>query len=318
MQPQIYTLRWIKLLFMREFHLTDTVVLWDAMFCESVDLNLLDYIAVAMCRYVRDQRTLLSYTSSHCATKFITAVLGRSHHEILARLLRFPPVEDVHVLVEMAVRMKQSGPPPPEPAQRSEGAAGVLEAILAAAVAAAQVVVNTATEVVSAARVPAEYVLLALLPFVLALVPYRVAEGSDVAHLSFVAGRRMSRIDGRGGIGRPRGASMQQQEDSVVPGDWYCAVCQSLFCYRVFIAVFCVLCCWLPTACAAASVDTLTAMQEDVGGPRWVVATLQVRAFTQTFHHFCPPCAMSSFMQMPPKKMAETETGEAFAEALSR
>eukprot|EP00698_Gefionella_okellyi_P012197 TRINITY_DN3267_c0_g1_i1.p1 TRINITY_DN3267_c0_g1~~TRINITY_DN3267_c0_g1_i1.p1 ORF type:complete len:514 (-),score=101.04 TRINITY_DN3267_c0_g1_i1:325-1710(-) len=103
-EPQLYTMRWIRLLFSREFHLNDAVLLWDAMLAESIDLALLDYIAVAMMRYTRD------------------FLLQSTHDSILQRLLRYPPVEDVHVLVEMALKMKSNPqgaavqqPPSPSP-----------------------------------------------------------------------------------------------------------------------------------------------------------------------------------------------------------
>jgi len=31
-QPQLYLLRWLRLLFGREFHLSDSMLVWDALF----------------------------------------------------------------------------------------------------------------------------------------------------------------------------------------------------------------------------------------------------------------------------------------------
>jgi len=47
--------RWIRLLFGREFDLQDLLVLWDALFADSVTLDLVDYIFVAMMYNIRDR-----------------------------------------------------------------------------------------------------------------------------------------------------------------------------------------------------------------------------------------------------------------------
>uniref|UniRef100_A0A668ABW0 TBC1 domain family, member 5 n=1 Tax=Myripristis murdjan TaxID=586833 RepID=A0A668ABW0_9TELE len=55
--PQIYGIRWVRLLFGREFPLQDLLVVWDALFADSITLDLVDYIFVAMLLYIRDART---------------------------------------------------------------------------------------------------------------------------------------------------------------------------------------------------------------------------------------------------------------------
>ena len=50
--------RWVRLLFGREFPLQDLLVMWDALFADSITLDLVDYIFVAMLLYIRDARTL--------------------------------------------------------------------------------------------------------------------------------------------------------------------------------------------------------------------------------------------------------------------
>uniref|UniRef100_A0A8C4EBS1 TBC1 domain family, member 5 n=1 Tax=Dicentrarchus labrax TaxID=13489 RepID=A0A8C4EBS1_DICLA len=52
--PQIYGIRWVRLLFGREFPLQDLLVVWDALFADSITLDLVDYIFVAMLLYIRD------------------------------------------------------------------------------------------------------------------------------------------------------------------------------------------------------------------------------------------------------------------------
>ncbi|RXM29206.1 TBC1 domain family member 5 [Acipenser ruthenus] len=46
--------RWVRLLFGREFSLQDLLVVWDALFADSITLDLVDYIFVAMLLYIRD------------------------------------------------------------------------------------------------------------------------------------------------------------------------------------------------------------------------------------------------------------------------
>lgn len=50
--------RWVRLLFGREFPLQDLLVVWDALFADSITLDLVDYIFVAMLLYIRDARML--------------------------------------------------------------------------------------------------------------------------------------------------------------------------------------------------------------------------------------------------------------------
>lgn len=54
--PQIFLIRWIRLLFGREFPLEDVLGLWDILFAEDPGLDLVDLISVAMLLRVRWQR----------------------------------------------------------------------------------------------------------------------------------------------------------------------------------------------------------------------------------------------------------------------
>ncbi|CAK0856589.1 unnamed protein product [Prorocentrum cordatum] len=134
-EPQIFLLRWIRLLFCREFHVADTVALWTMIFADAgsveardaafipyaaadaVDregvqaaeaasraLPLVDFFAVAMIEFLRMQ--LLSMDESEC----------------LQRLMKFPPVENVATLITLAKRLRAGEaapipqlPPPPAP-----------------------------------------------------------------------------------------------------------------------------------------------------------------------------------------------------------
>lgn len=46
--------RWVRLLFGREFLLQDLLAVWDALFADSITLDLVDYVFVAMLLYIRD------------------------------------------------------------------------------------------------------------------------------------------------------------------------------------------------------------------------------------------------------------------------
>jgi hypothetical protein len=136
--PQLYLLRWFRLLFCREFHLEDTMLIWDVIFATSEKQNtnvtatpsspvsisnsspssptitssslvsastpvelanaaspagqgflLAEYFSVAMLQYVR--QALLQGDNSYC----------------LRRLLRYPPVEDVRVLLARALHFSK-------------------------------------------------------------------------------------------------------------------------------------------------------------------------------------------------------------------
>jgi hypothetical protein len=89
---RVFLLRWLRLLFGREFHQEDVLVIWDSLFTVVSRLDqpncltqLVESFAVAMVLFVRP--ALIEYTDMH---------------QCLRRLMKFPPVEDVTVLVETA------------------------------------------------------------------------------------------------------------------------------------------------------------------------------------------------------------------------
>lgn len=86
-EPQLYALKWIRLLFGREFHIADVVTLWDAIFAWGQGLALVDMVSVVMLIYIRE------------------AILGKEYTDAMARLMKFPPVEDVSIFIESALRL---------------------------------------------------------------------------------------------------------------------------------------------------------------------------------------------------------------------
>lgn len=111
-EPQIYLQRWVRCLLSREFNLSDTLVLWDSIFaCAHIaeenriefftgkldfhkELVMLDFLCIAMIIFVR----------SFC---IFYIVLQCDATGIMRRLLKFPPVEDVGILISMANSYKE-------------------------------------------------------------------------------------------------------------------------------------------------------------------------------------------------------------------
>lgn len=101
-EPQMYLQRWLRCILSREFSLGDCLLLWDAILGSyshepEKELELLDYLCVAMIVYVR------SFRKSYL-------VLQSDHFEILTRLLKFPPVEDLHEIISIALKFKSPKP----------------------------------------------------------------------------------------------------------------------------------------------------------------------------------------------------------------
>ncbi|CAG9321300.1 TBC1D5_4 [Blepharisma stoltei] len=95
-EPNIYLQRYLRCMLTREFTLADSLVIWDALFASLAqpiqrnrEIILLDFMCVAMFIFVR----------SH--------LLECDDSGILRRLLRYPPVEDVHVIISSALSYKE-------------------------------------------------------------------------------------------------------------------------------------------------------------------------------------------------------------------
>ncbi|KAF6101346.1 TBC1 domain family member 5 [Phyllostomus discolor] len=86
--PQIYGLRWIRLLFGREFPLQDLLVVWDALFADGLSLSLVDYIFIAMLLYIRD------------------ALISSNYQTCLGLLMHYPRIGDVHSLILKALFLR--------------------------------------------------------------------------------------------------------------------------------------------------------------------------------------------------------------------
>ncbi|XP_030002540.1 TBC1 domain family member 5 isoform X2 [Sphaeramia orbicularis] len=86
--PQIYGIRWVRLLFGREFPLQDLLVVWDALFADSITLDLVDYIFVAMLLYIRD------------------ALIASNFQTCLGLLMHYPPIGDINSLLQKSLFLR--------------------------------------------------------------------------------------------------------------------------------------------------------------------------------------------------------------------
>ncbi|KAI8854191.1 rab-GTPase-TBC domain-containing protein [Chytridium lagenaria] len=80
-EPQLYGLRWLRLLFGREFALHEVLTLWDGLFADDPNLGLIDWVCIALLIFMR--RDLLS-------SDFASA---------LHRLMKFPPMESLNTTI---------------------------------------------------------------------------------------------------------------------------------------------------------------------------------------------------------------------------
>lgn len=86
--PQIYGIRWLRLLFGREYPLQDLLVIWDVIFADSITFDLVEYIFIAMLKFIR------------------TLLLSSDYATCLSYLMRYPAVTDVQYIVDEALHMR--------------------------------------------------------------------------------------------------------------------------------------------------------------------------------------------------------------------
>ncbi|XP_015908364.1 TBC1 domain family member 5 [Parasteatoda tepidariorum] len=89
--PQIFGIRWLRLLFGREFSMPDLLIVWDALFADSITLDLVDYIFVGMLKAIRYLLLPCDYASC------------------LTYLMRYPNVADVRYIIDLALHLRDPG-----------------------------------------------------------------------------------------------------------------------------------------------------------------------------------------------------------------
>lgn len=77
--PQIFLIRWIRLLFGREFPFDDVLTVWDVLFAEDPTLDLIDLVCVSMLLRIRWRRKFIANLRSSDRLK--------SHFSLGCRLL---------------------------------------------------------------------------------------------------------------------------------------------------------------------------------------------------------------------------------------
>ncbi|KAG0375491.1 hypothetical protein BGX24_009017 [Mortierella sp. AD032] len=88
-QPQLFGIRWFRLLFGREFPMEDVLNLWDGIFAKDPSLNICIFIGLALLLRIRDE--LLEEDFAGC----------------LHKLMRYPSVKDVQQFIPQALRLQK-------------------------------------------------------------------------------------------------------------------------------------------------------------------------------------------------------------------
>ncbi|KAK8812237.1 hypothetical protein WA158_007471 [Blastocystis sp. Blastoise] len=82
--PAMYLLRWLRLLFSREFAIDGVFCIWDALFCEmSTEFDLLDFIAVSLLQKIRGN--LLIQEEIPCLLKALKPFLSAEDAEEIVK-----------------------------------------------------------------------------------------------------------------------------------------------------------------------------------------------------------------------------------------
>ncbi|KAI7897609.1 rab-GTPase-TBC domain-containing protein [Cokeromyces recurvatus] len=89
-EPQLYGLRWIRLLFGREFDIYELLKLWDAIFAQDPTLQIVEYICLVILLHMRD------------------LLLQKDYAECLSLLMRPPPISKPASLVEQAKYLQEN------------------------------------------------------------------------------------------------------------------------------------------------------------------------------------------------------------------
>ena len=123
--PSIYGLRWLRILFAREFDISKTLRLWDAIFADGPFLELADFVFVSMlCQFrhvmlVNDSMdTMRLLMSPLPETVLVNTIVERALH--IRDPKRFPKPQSDNPLTDMT---RVSGRPSKQRGRRSQSAA---------------------------------------------------------------------------------------------------------------------------------------------------------------------------------------------------
>lgn len=97
-----YLIRWLRLLFLREFSFSNVARLWDCMFA--------DYAWTALLKQNKKEYNVSQSVMPHIAVSMLIFVkeelLQSDFSYTLRRLMRFPPIEDVNGFISHSIRRK--------------------------------------------------------------------------------------------------------------------------------------------------------------------------------------------------------------------
>ncbi|KAG6832371.1 hypothetical protein H0H92_002639 [Tricholoma furcatifolium] len=88
-EPQIYGIRWLRLLFTREFNMADSMKLWDGLFACDPTLDLAPWVCVAMLIRIRNECKNFLCSDEDLDTEK-TTVIPADYSGQLTALLRYP------------------------------------------------------------------------------------------------------------------------------------------------------------------------------------------------------------------------------------
>ncbi|RKO94055.1 hypothetical protein BDK51DRAFT_32771 [Blyttiomyces helicus] len=84
-EPQLYGLRWLRLLFGREFPMPELFTLWDGIFAEDSSLSLVEWVCVTMLIFLRGK------------------LIGSDYSMTMHGLMKFPPMESLGTTVSQFI-----------------------------------------------------------------------------------------------------------------------------------------------------------------------------------------------------------------------
>jgi len=125
-EPQLYALRWTRLLFGREFDIEQVLTLWDSLLLDSfgfkkrcndpeasldVKTEVVDEcmkICTGGSQDLRGLPVVAAYFAVAMLTYARSHLLENDYSAVLMSLMKYPQVEDAHVLVHLAFNMRNS------------------------------------------------------------------------------------------------------------------------------------------------------------------------------------------------------------------
>ncbi|CAE6520245.1 unnamed protein product [Rhizoctonia solani] len=110
-EPQMYGIRWLRLLFTREFPWRDALMLWDALFATDSSLQIVPWVCVAM--LIRIRNLLISAEYTDALTYLLKYPDPPSSPQTLSPSNTNPPspILETHILVQQALMLRANPSP---------------------------------------------------------------------------------------------------------------------------------------------------------------------------------------------------------------